>query len=314
MGILPSQVGAASSNAGVTLGGSSPWMCVKPAPAATYAANYYSDTINPDAGLRGGLPDWTFGVLHLVREHTLPVAGISGYLWDTGIGGAPPGTGHQGFWDGAGTSGDPVTGLTGKFHVNVGTDPGGSKDFTPMGAGSGPPPSSADASYSPAQQNISGGVQLTALAVDPGYTYPSTDRFWINGRPMTGAGAPGFGGGWENSGPGGGPFKLGVDIAGSFPTSDYIIGLFLHSAVLTDEQMFLLRKNVEATRSMTDVDNIGGGVVALDHFWDVRGAGMTPGTGTAAATWTSVGAVGGIILDLTGALDVVEVEAGFNIR
>jgi len=309
MGILPSQIVVASTNAGVPVGGGAvPWLCIKPAPGANYIANHYDDAGAPSSNLRGGAAAWTLGLLHVVRHTTLPTSGDD-TLWDAGVSGP---AGHRMKWSGT-PAGPGGVGATGYLEGAVGT---ATQAFSAMGRGTSPDGTtgSGPGTWTGDHNNLSGDVQLTAIAVDAGYSYPSTDRFWVNGRAMSTSGAPGIAGGWESTGPGTGPFKLGVDVGLGAPTEDYIIGMFLHLSALTDEEMFILRKNIELARTMTDVDTIGGGVVALDHIWDVAGAAMVAGTGTAAATWVSTGAVGGISLGLTGALDVVEVEAGFGVR
>lgn len=282
---------------GPSAGGSPLWTAIKPAPGADYNLNHYTDSSNPSSDLRGGAANWTFGLVHLVRKHFLEVAASRGMLWDTQIFG---GGGHKAY-----LNSDPGSTRSGQLIAQVGDSFTATRTFPAMSY-------SNNVVFDPAEQNISGGIQITSIAVDPGYSTATNDRFWVNGRPAYNG--PGYSQGWMSTVPGPGPFRLGTDSASTSESSaDYMIGMFLHLGTLTEEEMFLLCRSIERAHAISDVDDIGGGVVALDHIWDVK-ADMTLGSGAAPATWTSTGATGGIILNLNGALDVVEVVASLNIR
>jgi len=255
---------------------------LRPHPSTGYLANYYSTA---DPTIRGADTQFTVGLLHLVRKHTnfeaTPAALFDchdnaslGYR-AANLGAVPPG-------------------LTGLYTADV----------EAVTASSDPVDFSDPTFVSPAHHIIACELQLTAIVVDDDL-YPG-DAFHINSRDH---GNPA----WTAGNPSSQDLFLGrgtpADSYGS--TFDWIVGFFYHTEAMTQDELFLLRQDVEILKDLPTTSKLGGTVP--DHVWSVKQA-MDVGTSSAPATWTSVGAVGGINFSLSGSLDVVDIGTNFGVR
>jgi hypothetical protein len=251
---------------------------LKPPAATGYLNNFYS-SVNPL--IRGSESQFTAGILHLVRHH-LYTEPTPEALFDC----------HNNiFGYRAALIGG---GQTGHYRATVEAV---SQDSEPVDI-------SDPAFASPAHHLVACELQLTAIVVDDN-PYPG-DAFHINSRNH---GTPIWGAGNLSSE----SLYLGRGTpSDAFGASfDWIVGFFYHHEAMTQEELFLLRQDAEIARDLPIISRVGGTVP--DHVWSVKKA-MGIGVGTAPPTWTSIGATGGFIFSLTGALDVVDIGTTFGVR
>lgn len=260
-------------------------------PAIGFKDNYY---VSSESGIRGGDTGFTVGMLSLVRDHkvTGPSGNIRQVLFTCHDGSEIGAQGYTAWHEGA-VAPNSRTGLTKSEVRNV----IGWPDYL----------DSAESGHNSFEHHIvSCGLQLTVMVIDD--SVYSQNLFNINGRTHD---TPA----WSSS---------GMDSAKSLylgrgtPTDpfynngalrDWIVAFFYHTEPMTEEEIFVLRQNIEIAHDIPLIDYIGGGVVP-DHIWSARYLAL----GAAPSTWESLGATGGKDFNLVGSLDIVPANPVFTSR
>lgn len=266
---------------GPSASGPPKWTAIKPSAGQTYLTGAYSSIIG---GLMGGDPLYTMGVVSLRRRHEVPNTEFEVYF--DGSDGVQAGPKHDSGVPGPRTGSDALSAHAGGLASR-------SLDSVDM------------AYVSPNHQLTGGVVQITSAVINANYA--QNIELYINGD-LHGIPTP-HGGTTVGT-----IFHLGRDFAGTFDTKDWFMGVFAHNGLLTAEQMFILRQEIELARDIPTVGTIPGGIPPLNRVWSVKRQ-MTVGVGTSPVSWLSDGVVSGDAFTLTGApLDVVEVATNVGPR
>jgi hypothetical protein len=114
-------------------------------------------------------------------------------------------------------------------------------------------------------------------------------------------------------------FYLGTYDGAQQSTDDYILGMFFHTESLSEEEMWLLRQEIEIARDIPVVPKLAGSPV-LDHIWSAKKRFSVGSlTGQTSGDWVSTGAVGGKSLAIGGSgsdadLEIIEALPTFGAR